>query len=153
MRPLGKRVAQLRAAHGESLREAAARTGVSLTTIARIETGQLSTNLNRTLKAIADGYGVSMEWLQTGREPRPDRDVQLQAQAITNDVASYVSVVREAMAAGVTPEQFQRYYQAVHRAARAGLAPGMLDMAIDLMAGTERFSGRGMAVAAGEGSR
>jgi sulfopyruvate decarboxylase subunit beta len=52
-----------------------------------------------------------------------------------------------------TPEQLQQIYGLAKRAARAGLAPGLLDMAIDLMAGTEKFSGRGVALAAGEGAR
>lgn len=69
---VGRRVAKLRAAHGESLREAAQRTGVSHTTIARIEKGEVTGSFHSTLRKIADGYGVRMEYLLTGRDPRQD---------------------------------------------------------------------------------
>lgn len=69
---VGRRVAKLRAAHGESLREAAVRTGVSHTTIARIEKGEVTGSFHSTLRKIADGYGVRMEFLLTGRDPRQD---------------------------------------------------------------------------------
>lgn len=69
---VGKRVGQLRSAHGESLREAAMRTGVSHTTIARIEKGEVTGSFHSTLLKIAEGYGVKMEFLLTGRDPRQD---------------------------------------------------------------------------------
>ncbi|HEY3363675.1 MAG TPA: helix-turn-helix transcriptional regulator [Symbiobacteriaceae bacterium] len=69
---VGRRVAKLRAAHGESLRDAAARTGVSHTTIARIEKGEITGSFHSTLRKIADGYSVRMEFLLTGRDPRQD---------------------------------------------------------------------------------
>lgn len=69
---VGRRVAKLRAAHGESLREAAVRTGVSHTTIARIEKGEVTGSFHSTLLKIAEGYGVRMEFLLTGRDPRQD---------------------------------------------------------------------------------
>lgn len=69
---VGRRVAKLRSAHGESLREAAVRTGVSHTTIARIEKGEVTGSFHSTLKKIAEGYGVKMEFLLTGRDPRQD---------------------------------------------------------------------------------
>lgn len=69
---VGRRVAKLRSAHGESLREAAVRTGVSHTTIARIEKGEVTGSFHSTLRKIADGYGVRMEFLLTGRDPRQD---------------------------------------------------------------------------------
>lgn len=69
---VGKRVAKLRSAHGESLREAATRTGVSHTTIARIEKGEVTGSFHSTLQKIAEGYGVKMEFLLTGRDPRQD---------------------------------------------------------------------------------
>jgi transcriptional regulator with XRE-family HTH domain len=69
---IGRRVAKLRAAHGESLREAASRTGVSHTTIARIEKGEVSGSFHSTLRKIADGYGIRVEYLLTGRDPRQD---------------------------------------------------------------------------------
>jgi transcriptional regulator with XRE-family HTH domain len=69
---VGRRVAKLRAAHGESLRDAAARTGVSHTTIARIEKGEVTSSFHSTLRKIAEGYGVRTEFLLTGRDPRQD---------------------------------------------------------------------------------
>lgn len=67
---IGRRVAKLRAAHGESLREASLRTGVSHTTIARMEKGEVHGSFHSTLKKIADGYGVRLEYLLTGRDAR-----------------------------------------------------------------------------------
>ncbi|HYG59518.1 MAG TPA: helix-turn-helix transcriptional regulator [Symbiobacteriaceae bacterium] len=69
---VGRRVAKLRAAHGESLRDAAVRTGVSHTTIARIEKGEVTGSFHSTLRKIAEGYGVRTEFLLTGRDPRQD---------------------------------------------------------------------------------
>lgn len=69
---VGRRVAKLRSAHGESLREAAIRTGVSHTTIARIEKGEVTGSFHSTLRKIADGYGVKVEYLLNGRDPRQD---------------------------------------------------------------------------------
>lgn len=69
---VGTRVAKLRAAHGESLRDAALRTGVSHTTIARIEKGEVTGSFHSTLKKIAEGYGVKVEYLLTGRDPRQE---------------------------------------------------------------------------------
>lgn len=69
---IGRRVAKLRAAHGESLRDAAVRTGVSHTTIARIEKGEVTGSFHSTLRKIAEGYGVRTEFLLTGRDPRQD---------------------------------------------------------------------------------
>lgn len=75
---IGRRVAKLRAAHGESLREAALRTGVSHTTIARIEKGEVTGSFHSTLKKVADGYGVRVEYLLTGRDPRQSFEEALQ---------------------------------------------------------------------------
>lgn len=73
----GRRVAALRKAHGESLREAAVRTGVSHTTIARIEGGQATGSLHSTLRKIAAGYGVTVEYLLTGRDPRQEFELSV----------------------------------------------------------------------------
>lgn len=78
---VGKRVAKLRAAHGESLREAAIRTGVSHTTIARIEKGEVTGSFHSTLRKIADGYGVKVEFLLTGRDPRQDFEFSIRRMA------------------------------------------------------------------------
>lgn len=69
---VGRRVAQLREAFGDSLREAAARTGVSHTTISRIEKGEVAGSFQHTLKKICDGYGVRVEFILGGRDPRQD---------------------------------------------------------------------------------
>jgi len=71
---VGRRVGKLREAHGESLRAAAIRTGVSHTTIARIEKGDVVGSFQSTLRKIADGYGVRVEFLLGGRDPRRDFD-------------------------------------------------------------------------------
>lgn len=71
---VGRRIAKLRAAFGESLRDAAVRTGVSHTTIARIEKGEVTGSFHSTLRKIAEGYGVRVEFLLTGRDPRRDFD-------------------------------------------------------------------------------
>lgn len=75
---IGRRVATLRAAHSESLREAAVRTGVSHTTIARIEKGDVTGSFHSTLRKIADGYGMRLEYLLTGRDPRQSFEELLQ---------------------------------------------------------------------------
>lgn len=69
---IARRVAKLRAAFGDSLRDAAVRTGVSHTTIARIEKGEVTSSFHHTLRRIADGYGVHIEFLLNNREPRRD---------------------------------------------------------------------------------
>jgi transcriptional regulator with XRE-family HTH domain len=69
---VGKRVARLRLSRGDSLRDAAARTGVSHTTIARIEKGEVMGSLDSTLRSIALGYGVPVEFLLGEQEPWAD---------------------------------------------------------------------------------
>lgn len=71
---VGRRVGKLRQAHGESLRAAGIRTGVSHTTIARIEKGEVVGSFQSTLRKIAEGYGVRVEFLLGGRDPRRDFD-------------------------------------------------------------------------------
>ncbi|MFZ5825141.1 MAG: helix-turn-helix domain-containing protein [Bacillota bacterium] len=74
---IGRRIAALRMGHGDSLRQAASRTGVSHTTIARIENGHATTSFHGTLRKIAEGYGVTIEYLLTGRDPRQDFEMSL----------------------------------------------------------------------------
>lgn len=74
---IGKRVAKLREAHGDSLRAAAIRAGVSHTTIARIEKGEVVSSFQSTLRKIAEGYGVRVEYLLMGKDPRPEKDFAL----------------------------------------------------------------------------
>lgn len=66
---VGERLARLRTAHGETLRQAAARTGVHYSTLARIERGDSVAATRRTLSKVAAGYGVSVESLQHGDGP------------------------------------------------------------------------------------
>ena len=77
---IGRRVARLRIANGESLREAARRTGVSHSTIARIEKGEVTASFDETLRKVAEGYGIPLDYLLTGKhqnqsnppaQPRP----------------------------------------------------------------------------------
>lgn len=74
---VGRRISALRAAHGDSLRQAGSRTGISHTTIARIENGQATTSFHSTLRKIAEGYGVTIEYLMTGRDPAQDFELSL----------------------------------------------------------------------------
>lgn len=69
---VSERISRLRAAHGDSLRDASLRTGVSHTTIARIEKGEVTGSFHSTLRKIAEGYGVRVEYLLTGRDPKQD---------------------------------------------------------------------------------
>jgi len=63
MMTVGERLAKLRAAHGETLRQAATRTGVHYSTLARLERGETGSGSRRTLHKVASGYGVSLESL------------------------------------------------------------------------------------------
>lgn len=60
---VGKRVSQLRKTHGDTLRQAAQRTGISHTTIARIERGNVTGSYRDTLERIARGYQVPVSFL------------------------------------------------------------------------------------------
>lgn len=91
---VGRRIAKLRAAHGESLREAAVRTGVSHTTIARIEKGEVTGSFHSTLRKIADGYGVRMEFLLTGRDPRQDFEAAIRRLSPDERCRLYFAPVR-----------------------------------------------------------
>lgn len=77
MPEIGRRVAQLRVANGESLREAAHRTGVSHSTIARIEKGEVTASFDETLRKVAEGYGVPLEYLLTGQHRIVDNPTAL----------------------------------------------------------------------------
>lgn len=116
-REIGRRVARLRASHGESYREAAVRTGVSHTTIYRVESGECEAG-GKTLKRIAAGYGVPLEWLLSGRDPRPNLAHQLPAQIMETSrvipaerLRQWVAVVEEAETRGLTPEHMQMAIQ------------------------------------------
>lgn len=205
---VGRRVAKLRSAHGESLREAAVRTGVSHTTIARIEKGEVTGSFHSTLRKIAEGYGVKMEYLLTGRDPRQDFEFSIRrltadersrlyfvsartrvkmvldfliteypsefsvdqlARAVGFDVIAFQTLldqwnsenlsdesnlrIAEALSrlTGISPHWFRwgslsadqaelmptetvsAYVNLMKKAARAGIQPQMLDMAIDLL--------------------
>lgn len=205
---VGKRVAALRAAHGDSLRAAAERTGVSHTTIARIESGEATSSFLGTLRKIADGYHVTVDYLMTGRDPRrefesvlnrlsPEARSQLYAastlnrvrmllqfllaeypqefplerlgpaleidleslqrliaegeaaelpddviQRIGNNLARITAISRHWLLAGhmggevaaaIEPELLAAYLRVVLKAAKAGVKPPVLEMAVDLL--------------------
>jgi len=95
---IADRVAWLRESHGETLREAAARTGVHYVTINRIERGAVSGSFGSTLRKIASGYGVSLHWLLTGKEQagREERAAQAARESVERiqaefEVLSYVA--------------------------------------------------------------
>jgi transcriptional regulator with XRE-family HTH domain len=110
---IGRRVAALRAGYGESLREAAVRTGVSHTTIARIENGKISRSMHCTLCKIAAGYHVSAEYLlidltaTDGRVPPPKQQIallSLEGSAAASEFSIYARLMRKAITAGIEPE-------------------------------------------------
>lgn len=137
---VGERVARLREVHGESLREAAARTGVSHTTIARIENSQTVGSTGGTLRKIADGYRVPLEYLLTGKDSRADSAAQLVAVAMEAGIGRYIPVIHQLAEAGVTPEQVAIYSRMIRSAATAGLRPEVLDQAINLLVTMQRES-------------
>lgn len=125
---VAERVARLRAAHGESLRDAAARTKVSYSTISRIERGEVTGSFSRTLAKIADGYGVDAHYLLTGEESvetlrlhTPEDRARLYLTAIADET-------------DLPPEQIRACAELLLRAIRSGVEPGMLHLAIDLLA-------------------
>lgn len=120
---IGRRVGMLREAHGESLREAAVRTGVSHTTIARIEKGEVVNSFQNTLFKIARGYGVSMEYLLTGRDPSRDLEALFKLQSLGDGER-----------APVPTAAVDAYVRLVRKAVEAGIQPHVLDMALDLLA-------------------
>lgn len=206
---VGKRVASLRAAHGDSLRTAAERTGVSHTTIARIENGEATSSFLSTLRKIADGYHVTVEYLMTGRDPRREFEALLGrlspeersrlyaastlsrirmvlqfllaeypqefplerlAQALEVDLPSLQRLIEEGetsglpevvverignglarltsisrhwlfaghlgggeLAAAIPPEALAAYLRVVQKAAKAGVKPALLELAVDLL--------------------
>ena len=67
----GQRVKCLMERYGDTVEKAAARTGVPKSTLHRITQGS-EANLNRWLPKIAAGYGVALEYLQGGSDPRMD---------------------------------------------------------------------------------
>lgn len=59
--PMSDRLERLRTAHGESVRQAAERCGISHPTWSRLERGE-SEGDDETLAKIAAGYGVTAEY-------------------------------------------------------------------------------------------
>jgi transcriptional regulator with XRE-family HTH domain len=118
---VGQRVAQLRAAHGESLREAAIRTGVSHTTIARIEKGAVTGSFQHTLRQIAQGYGVPFEFLLSDQDQVPPRPLPLGRFATDDELGNLPS------------QQIDAYISLIRKAAKAKLNPQTLELAIDLL--------------------
>lgn len=67
---VAERVRAIREAHGDSLREAARRTGISRSTLQRIEQGCDLRTLDTWLRQFARGYGVAEADLLDSRTPR-----------------------------------------------------------------------------------
>lgn len=67
---IAQRVRRLRVAHGETLREAADRCGVSAPTYMRWEHGGHGYRL--VLRVIATGYDVPVRWLEGEHDPATD---------------------------------------------------------------------------------
>jgi hypothetical protein len=79
------------------------------------------------MKAIADGYGVSVEWLLTGKNGPTDFDLQLR-----------LAAADDAAAGRIPPEQLGEYVRLIKKAVTAGIHLRALDMAIDVMAQQHR---------------
>ena len=98
------------------------RTGVSHTTIARIEKGEVTASFHRTIKMIADGYGVSMDYVLSGKLPPQDVETQFRLHGVDGEVVR-----------AVPRERVQDYIKILYKAMRADIDPNMLDTAVDLL--------------------
>lgn len=65
---IGQRLRELRESYGESIREAARRTGVAHVTWSRLERDKVPHAYRATLEKVAQGYGVSLSYLTGGRD-------------------------------------------------------------------------------------
>ena len=65
-RAIGVRLAQCRADHGWSLRDVAARSGLALAEIRRLETGEADAKMS-TLVLLARALGCTEKWLLLGQ--------------------------------------------------------------------------------------
>lgn len=98
------------------------RTGVSHTTIARIEKGEVTASFHRTIKMIADGYGVSMDYVLSGKLPPQDVETQFRLHGVDGELVR-----------SVPRERVQEYIKILYKALRADIDPNMLDTAVDLL--------------------
>lgn len=98
------------------------RTGVSHTTIARIEKGEVTASFHRTIKLIADGYGVSMDYVLSGKLPPQDVETQFRLHGVDGEVVR-----------SIPREKVQEYIKILYKAMRADIDPNMLDTAVDLL--------------------
>lgn len=126
---VGRRVAQLRESHGESLRQAAVRTGVSHTTIARIERGDVSGSFETTLRKIAEGYGVPVEFLLAGRDLREEFHVSLRRLPPQQRARLYFAPQRERirMVLQFLQSEYPAEFPVSHLAEAAGCEVHLLD--------------------------
>lgn len=124
---LGERLAKIRVAHGDSLRDAALRTGVSHTTLARLERGEIHHSSPRTLQKIADGYRISIEYLLTGREPSTEFETLFRIKSMGDDRSGPVSV-----------EDVEAYVALMRKALEQNIRPEILDLAIQILASKDR---------------
>ncbi|MFZ5817385.1 MAG: helix-turn-helix domain-containing protein [Bacillota bacterium] len=130
----GQRIARLRLSRGDSLRAAAKRTGVSHSTIARIEKGEVTASYQETIRKIAEGYQVPVEFLLTGISPERVRPLYTLHQLTAEDRAVLLFAqgrerIRRALAlltsegrGRLTREQF---------AVMLGIEPEVLDQALE----------------------
>lgn len=139
---IGLRVAALRAANHESLREAAGRTGVSHTTIARIEKGQVAGCLDSTLRKIAQGYGVSIESLMGEQLPAPDPNAPDLDERLVESLVKVTGItplwfrwgiLEHDPAEPMPPRQIRAYVEVIHKAALAGIEPRLLEQVLQLL--------------------
>jgi transcriptional regulator with XRE-family HTH domain len=84
---LASRVAELRVARGWSLDDLAGRTGVSRSTLSRLERGEISPTA-ALLGKLCTAYGWTMSRLLAGVEAEPPAVVRSADQALWHDVAS-----------------------------------------------------------------
>lgn len=115
---VARRVARLRITHGESLREAARRTGVSHTTILRIEKGEVTGSFHETLQKIAAGYGTTLEYLLTGQDA-------------TRSAAAPLPPVEPIK--GADPGEASAFLRLAEKCSRSGLSPSLVELTIDLL--------------------
>lgn len=105
MQPLGKYLRSLRPDGKPSLREVAARAGVTAAFLSKLELGQHESMELETLRKVAKGYGVPVSKLLavaglTEDQPNPDLDIYLRTQyglseAGIREIEAFVGYVRQ----------------------------------------------------------
>lgn len=91
----------------------------------------MTASTHRTFKKIADGYGVPVEWLQTGREEHLNPDAQVKVKAIIAQVVPYIEAVQAAAGRGLSPQAADRFLRLASRASTQGVEADEVELAID----------------------